>query len=130
MARIRTRVTPWPDKFDIDNYKDCRRGALDDAFWDEDELVDYVPSTKRKKPKKKRGCPENDFGPHIYVWVPQPWRYDWWPEYVDRFYEKNGFHRREYQTCCGCEKINGSRYTEEMQRLISKKGWYKANYGD
>lgn len=87
---------------------------------------------RKKKPKKKspskRGCPENEFGPHIYVWEAGPPEWDWWPDYTDTFYERNGFHRREYKICCGCGKRTGSRYTEQMRDLINKKGWYSANY--
>lgn len=91
MARIRTRPTPWPDKFDNDNYKDLRRGAADDAFWDEDELVDYRRIGKKKKRNRVPGCPGNDGKSHVYVWV----NYDpWW--HSGNIYE--------IRVCCGCEK--------------------------
>jgi hypothetical protein len=106
---------------------------MEDAFWDEDELVDYVRVRKKnkKRPKKKRGCPGNDFGPHVYVWQPMISLYSWWPEAgPDPFFAKHGFHRREEKVCCGCPKRDGFRYTEQFQKLINKKGWYTANYGD
>ena len=113
---------------DPDNHADFVRGAVTpDDF---EETFRHKKKAQKKRPKKQRGCPENDFGPHVYVWVPSKAVYDWWPEYVDDFYDKHGIYRREVKTCCGCGKTSGSRYTEEMQKRISKLGWYKANYGD
>ena len=95
MARLRTNVLKWGNKYDGPNdYKHGRRGALDDAFWDEDELVDYVGHrSKRKRPKKARGCPENDFGPHVYVRVTRT--FPLWDGTIYRY---------EVSVCCGCER--------------------------
>ena len=88
MARIRKRLHYADTRQELVDWKDNRRGASEDAFWDEDELVDYR-STKKNKKKKKRGCPENDFGPHVYVWVPY---FTFWSD-----------GRYEIKVCCGCE---------------------------
>lgn len=108
--------------------RDFRHGGV--PLSDFDEEAPYKKKSKKKRPAKKRGCPENDYGPHVYVWVPTSQVYDWWPDYDDGFYEKHGFHRREHKICCGCGKKQGGRYTEEMQKRIAKLGWYKAMYGD
>jgi hypothetical protein len=90
MARLHTNVLKWGNKYDGPNtYKHGRRGALDDAFWDEDELVDF-PSHKKKEKKVRAGCPGNDMGPHVYVWLPYA---PCWSS-----------NRYEVKVCCGCEK--------------------------
>lgn len=111
-----------------DTHADFVHGGVPPS--DFEDLVPYRKKRgKARKKKEKRGCPENDFGPHIYVWTPQVLLYSWWPEKgADPFYDKYGFHRREVKTCCGCEKTNGYRYTAEFQKRINKLGWYKANY--
>lgn len=87
MARIRAHQHYSDTRAELAEYKDARRGAVEDALWDEDELVDHRSSpAKRKRPKKARGCLGNDFGPHVYVWEP------WWPGSV-----------YEVKRCCGCE---------------------------
>jgi hypothetical protein len=93
MARLRTNVLKGGGKDEGPNdYKHGRRGALDDAFWDEDELVDYVRQ-KRGKPKKPKakGCSENNGKGHVYVWV--PYHSCWWPD-----------GKYEIKVCCGCLK--------------------------
>lgn len=88
MARFRARMSYADTRAELRDHKDIKRGAGEDAFWDEDELIDYRPSRKSKK-KKKPGCPENNNGPHVWVWV------EWWPG-----------SRYETKVCCGCEKRN------------------------
>lgn len=94
MARVRQHFAYADTRGELADYKDARRGASEDAFWDEDELVDYRPS-KKKKRKRQKGCPENNGGRHIYVWQKDldPW---WNRYYPDSPYEK--------KLCCGCEK--------------------------
>src|SRR5689334_17000767 len=104
MARFREHVIPWPDKRDDANYKDLRRGAAEDAFWDEDEPV-YMPRKKgKKRPSAKKGCPGNDDGPHVYIWVKVTKRYLRW--------NGNGFFTMTYneKTCCGCNKVTRRKY--------------------
>lgn len=116
---------------DADNHADFKHNGVDPSDFDEEVMPYRKKRGKSRAKKEKRGCPENNFGPHIYVWVPSTLMYEWWPEAGhDNFYDKHGFFRREVKTCCGCDKRAGSRYTEEFQKLISKLGWYKANYGD
>lgn len=99
MARIRNRPIPWPEKDEISNYKDLRRGAADDAFWDEDELVDHQKKGKYRK-KPKAGCAGNDGGQHVYVWIPCN-RYD--EAKYDYFYSWY-MHDYEVNVCAGCLK--------------------------
>jgi hypothetical protein len=109
------------------HHKDFIRGGVTPEDFEETNYQTRLKSNK-KRPKKQRGCPENDFGPHVYVWIPMPHAYDWW-DYDDDFYRHHGFHRREAKVCCGCGKKVKSRYTEEFQKLVNKKGWYNASYG-
>ena len=74
---------------DEDTHADFVRGGVSpDDF---DAPVRHRKKSEKNRPKKKKGCPENDFGPHVYIWVPSELVYDWWPDYTDDFYEKNGF---------------------------------------
>ena len=77
------------------------------------------PKRKRKE-KKMRGCPGNEFGPHIYAWT--VYVSGWLGESNREFFERNHFYRREYYVCVGCEKISKSRYTAEFQKLLTKAG--------
>jgi len=109
MAKIRNRPTPWADKYDEDNYKDYRRGGMDDAFWDEDELVDHRKVSKKKRPRKKRGCPENNFGAHVYIWVTET-RYHYSFTAYGYVMDKNKPYTVENKTCCGCGKVSNRKY--------------------
>lgn len=93
MARVRQHMHYSDTRAELADYKDAYRGAIEDAFWDEDELVDYRPSSKRKRPKKKKGCEGNDGKAHVYVWVPyvSSWTGEVWKGYEQRI-------------CCGCMK--------------------------
>ena len=110
MARIRAHLHYSDTRAELAEYKDARHGAVEDAFWDEDELVDYRPSSKRKRPKKK-GCPGNDYKAHVYVWVDEK-------VYRTKFNPMVGFvqdrSRPPYtvrrKTCCGCMKVAKSHY--------------------
>lgn len=113
----------WDDTESV-HHKDFIRGWSDDGF-------DETPHKKKSKgkPKKKRGCPENNYKEHVYVWVPAPRIYDWLDGVDDDFFKRRGFYRSEVEVCCGCGNRRRSRYTEEFQKLINEKGWYRATYG-
>lgn len=116
-----------------DNHADFVHGGVDPSDF-EDE-VRHRKKRGKARPKKKRGCPENDFGPHVYVWTTEYFRSDggfddWIHHYEKDFWDRNGFNRREYKTCVGCLQRVKSRYTEEMKKRIAKMGWHKANYGE
>ena len=108
-----------------DNHADFKHGGVDPSDFEE-EVVRHRKKRGKKRPPKKKGCPGNDFGPHVYVWVPKVYVFDWWPEYgVDKS------NRYESKVCCGCNKSAGkTRYTEEFAKRVQKMGWYKATYGD
>lgn len=93
--RIRQNVPKW-DSERYSEYKDARRGAMEDAFWPEDEPVEFKPKRQKKKRKRSKGCPENNGKNHVYIWVKHEntWR-SWWDNKVRTF-----VHWRK--TCCGC----------------------------
>lgn len=71
---------------DEDTHADFVHGGVD-----EDDFVDTIRYRKKavKKNKRAKGCPENNGGPHVYVWIP----FDtWW---------SGGAY--EIKVCCGCE---------------------------
>ena len=110
MPKLHTNVLHWGNKYDGPNtYKMGREGALEDAYWDEDELVDYPRKSKKAKPKKKKGCPGNDYKAHVYVWVETKHYREvlngWgWTLDKTRYYIVNR------KTCCGCGKVTKSKY--------------------
>lgn len=114
------------DKDESPNHADFVHGGVDED--------DFVGTTRHKKkaPTKartrRRGCPENDGGPHVYVWTSESYS-SWCTFYEENFFKENGYFRREYLLCCGCKRYKKSRYTEEMQKRIAKFGWYNVNYG-
>ena len=69
---------------------------------DEDMLIKPRKKGKRsrkdKVKKTRSGCPENNYGPHIYLWVPYMW------EYTGVVRKGTWFERYEEKVCCGCEK--------------------------
>lgn len=77
---------------------------------DFDDEFRHAKVAKKKKPKKKRGCPENDYKAHVYVWVEEK-------HYRSR-YTPNGFvedrSRPPYtvreKTCCGCGHVTNRKY--------------------
>lgn len=100
MARIRSRFQPWGDGGDKAHYHDLRRGAMDDALWEEDELVSH--RKVKTSQSKRKGCPGNDGKGHVYVWIPYrvwaehrygPDRWAWW-----------NLSKSEIKVCCGCWK--------------------------
>lgn len=96
MARIRKTFCYADTRGELAEYKDARRGASEDAFWDEDELIDYRRTGKRKGKKPRAGCPGNDGNAHVYVWVVRKVSFAGF--YRDREYTY------EIRVCCGCEK--------------------------
>lgn len=127
MARLRTNVLHWGGKEEGPNtYKMGREGALDDAYWDEDELVDYPHRAKKKKKRKRSktrpGCIGNDYGPHIYVWTTE------FENTRDVFYSYYGYFKYESRICCGCRKKNGRQKTEKYEKKKHRE-WVK-RYGD
>lgn len=113
MARFRTNVLHWGDKYDgPDTYKDCRRGAGPDAFWDETELVEY-PKAKRGKDKVRKrypGCPGNNNKSHVFVWTTQ------YEDTRNLFYRYFGFHKHERKVCAGCAHRDARRTTERYDK--------------
>lgn len=109
MARIRQHLHYSDTKEELCEYKAARRGATEDALWDEEELIDYRPASKRKKPKKKRGCPENNYKEHVYVWETEV-RYGikrtehGWVTDRSRSWAVN------VKKCCGCGKVANRKY--------------------
>lgn len=113
MARIRDSILHWGDKYDgPDTYKDGRRGGLSDAFWDEDELVDFPrPSRRKKRVRKTRpGCPGNNNKRHIYVYTTE------FNSDRDLFFRYFGFYKWEKRVCCGCTVRGGSRLSERYTK--------------
>jgi hypothetical protein len=139
MARLRESILKWGNKYDgPNNYKNNRRGGAEDAFWDEDELVDYQKAgTKKKRSKKpkKVGCPGNEGKGHVYVWTtefePTGWQFSWaGNKKYPSFHAKNGYHRMERKVCAGCNKGGGYRYTDMYYKAVLKHGYWKVNYGE
>lgn len=96
MARNRNKPTRYPGKYDVKNYKDLRQGAADDGFWDdENELVDYQSKKKKKDRPRVPGCPGNDGGSHVYVWINYEYDYPWFIRSKTQY---------EIKVCCGCMK--------------------------
>ena len=117
-----------------DPHADFLHGGVDLSDF-EDEVRHRKKRGKTAYKKKKRGCPGNDFGPHIYVWTTEYFRRDgsfdeWTFQYEKDFWDRNGFNRREYKTCVGCLQRVKSRYTEQFAKRVAKMGWYRATYGD
>jgi hypothetical protein len=111
MARLHTNVLHWGNKYEGPNtYKMGREGALEDAYWDEDELVDYRRKGGKKKRKPRRGCPGNEGKGHVYVWVTETvYGSKWNPNYghwTNDFTKKYTYDTRR---CCGCLKVDKSR---------------------
>lgn len=66
--------------------KDFRQDHGSDG-WTE---TPYKKSAKKKKSKKRLGCPGNDGGAHVYVWVDETYSTIYWTYSVS------------FQTCAGC----------------------------
>lgn len=109
----------WSDE--PDTHADFVRGGV--------PIEDFEPKVKHKKKRQKKskkpGCPENNGGRHIYVWVPEG--------KTSLFYRFYGFYKWEREVCCGCEKTKGSYWTHkgrrwtEKYREIALKRWEKTH---
>lgn len=112
--------TPKDDGWEDRGHKQFVQGGAD--LNDFEETVKYVKRSLPKRPKKKRGCEGNDFGPHVYVWVAEtevtPWTQD------DLFFEFYGFHKYEYKVCAGCKKRVKYRLSEEYTKKFKRHGKY------
>jgi hypothetical protein len=51
---------------------------------------------KNKKAYKRKGCPGNNGGAHVYVWTTETAWDDWWSKW-------NFEDKYEYHVCCGCK---------------------------
>jgi len=125
MARIRQTPIPWADKFEDNTYKDMRRGATEDAFWDEKELVDHRRKGGKKPKKTRAGCPANDYKAHVYVWTTET--DDTFRSLFQRYF---GFYKYEYKICCGCRKRGkGYRLTEQYRKKFKTDNrWSSKEY--
>lgn len=123
MARIHDSILHWGDKYDgPDTYKDGRRGGLEDAFWDEDELVDFPRKRRKKDPRTRRpGCIGNNNKQHVYVWTTERNTTD------TLFYRYFRFHKYEKKICVGCGKQDGYRLSEQfVKKFKSTHKWSSA----
>lgn len=110
MARIRAHQHYSDTRAELTEYKDARRGNVEDAFWGEDELVDYRTSSRRRKPKKKKGCPGNGYKAHVYVWVKTlHYRSRYTPYGFVEDKSRPPYTIRE-KTCCGCNYVKRRKY--------------------
>lgn len=110
MARLHTNQPYSDTRGELSQFKDYRRGALEDAFWDEDEPVDYRPSSRRRKPKKKKGCPGNDYKAHVYVWVETLHYRSRLTAYGFVEDKSRPPYKVREKTCCGCSKVTRRKY--------------------
>ena len=75
--------------------RDKRYGLINaDDGWEE---TPHRKAGKTKARKRVPGCPENDGGPHVYVWTTEGMQ-------KGLFFEYFGFHRAEHKICAGCRK--------------------------
>ena len=111
MARIRQSICYADTRGELMIYKNAKRGASEDAFWDENELIDHRSNKKKGKPRKKRGCPENDFKAHVYVWVRETRYYGKWSSHYGYFVnDRSRPYSVDCKICCGCGKVYTRRY--------------------
>ena len=68
-------------------HKDAKQGGDGWIGWEE---TPYRKSSVKKKRKKAKGCPENNGGAHVYIWIDWDTRWPW----SDATYE--------IKVCCGC----------------------------
>jgi len=101
MARIRKRVHYSDYRSELAETKALRQGGFEDAYWDEDELVDHRPSKKKKK-AVPRGCPGNDYNEHVYMRSQVRYGYYAWDYTLQRrVYKVSSFYSTR---CIGCDK--------------------------
>lgn len=103
MTRVRTNVNYSDGKGELANFKALKHGGLDDELWtDETELIDYR-RIKSKKQKKKRGCPENDYKEHVYIWQTEDRIRTSWSG-------KPIVWSVDVRVCCGCGKVSNRKF--------------------
>ncbi|MGB3945742.1 MAG: hypothetical protein WBK76_02790 [Candidatus Saccharimonadales bacterium] len=112
MAKVRNRIHYSDTRAEKAEYKDMRRGAMDDEMWaDHDEFLDYVAVSNKKRKKKKRGCPENDFKSHVYVWQTETRYFAKWSDYHGyAINDRSRPYTVEVKSCCGCGKVLKKKY--------------------
>lgn len=71
---------------------------------DFDDKFRRTKSSNKKTKTKKRGCPENNYKGHVYVWVTETRYYSKWGYYKTRTYTV------DLKVCCGCGKVYKTRY--------------------
>jgi len=111
-----------------DPYKNYIRGGVEiDDF---DKEVNYQTRLKKKRKKKtekvknRPGCPENDYGPHVYVWTSETYNSE-----NSLFVRVFGWSKWEEKICCGCRKrANKHRLTDRYEKVKKRK--YEKAYGD
>lgn len=88
-----------------------RQGMTDPDFGEVE--VNYKPKKKKKVKRTRAGCPENNNGPHVYIWVPS--------EFDNLFKRYFGFAQTERKICCGCLKpAHKSRDSEQYTKKFGK----------
>lgn len=110
-----------------DPYKNFRQGKVEVSDFD-DEIPYKKPHSgtqwnwNKKKPRKKTrpGCPENNFGPHLFVWTTEL------ESEKTIFFRYFGFHKYHREVCCGCGKMRGSAESEHYMKR-KDRAWEKYN---
>jgi len=105
-----------------------RQGAVEvDDFYKE---VNYTPrkkKTKRVREKRTRpGCPENNNGPHVYIWTTETVGARLYSTYLmhDMFYDYFGYSKWKYEVCAGCLKGRGREHSDRYEKAKERK-WNK-----
>jgi hypothetical protein len=104
-----------------------RQGMVDADDFNEEGLLRYRHPKRRKArkdkyPKPRPGCPENDWGKHVYVWVDQAGIYE-----SPSFYRYYGYYKYKYEVCCGCGKVGKKEHTDKYERVNMKA--YNKRFG-
>lgn len=102
-----------------DPYKNFRHGGVEPDDFDNDVKYRHPKRKKKNKASQVKGCPENNNGSHVYVWV---------DEDEHPFHKVYGYSKYERQTCCGCGKTGKKRETERYEKVKARK--YAALYGN
>jgi hypothetical protein len=98
-----------------DTHADFKHGGVDIDDFDAEVNYQKRIAKKNKKAKKRYpGCPENNNGPHVYVWTTEFRGERLFKDYF-------GFHKYEEKRCAGCGHKDSSRLTEEYNARNSKE---------
>lgn len=76
---------------------------------DFNEEFKHVKAAKKSRPKKKRGCPENDYKAHVYVWITETRYHSKWG-YYGLMEDRSRPYTVDLKVCCGCGKVYTRRY--------------------